>query len=575
MRLSCILFVAILLGCSGAGQAIAADRLPDYAREYIAGSFFNGTDPADPAIADAVEILSIPAEMATEIRALDWEAGQLQRFARPKLYLLVDCPDGTVHALMFRDGRKRNDRTLDASRARVLRRLYSAELWAFPPDPPLATWLAAAAPDPAEVWQQTLQASANEPWDRDTLERAAANYNADGTRRAELALALAALADSDYWHETARAALWLISRMDAMSFRRENGTDSIPDLQAVEARTFYENVHYAVRARAEFPWAADVSEQDFLQQVLSPRGSGEPLQRWRRHFYMAMLPELEDLTMEDAAQAISVARNAYADFYQYEGDTTWEDFGMLTALAVHEGRCEDCSNVENAFLRTLGVPGCQAYTPWWGHQDGNHAWTWIRGMGEAPGDGRNGVKVYVKTWDGNEDVTAEYTPVSSISVPADADGTLELRVWNSGDWRALCSERAEGGRAVFSDVGCRLNQVLSFAGEGQRELLCDLRSDGGYRWLRMDPLTSGSEDGFRVDYDKSTPLGEMDPGADYSLLVYTSTGWQEAPSERLSTGGFSFTGMPDRLYRITGPGIANRPFTVELADNGEVLTLKR
>lgn len=568
-------FCLTILACALlSGQAFAAE-LPDYAREYIAGNFFNGTDPSDPAIADAVQILSIPEAMAADIAGLGWEAGQLQRFATPKLYMLVDCPDGSIHALMFRDGKKRNDRTLDESRARVLRRLYSAELWAQKEDVALAQWRASAAPDPEKTWQQTLRASAYEPWDPATIERAAANYNADGTRQAELALALAALADSDYGHLSARPAIWLISRMDAMSFRRENGTDSIPDLQAVSARVFYENVYYAVKARYEFPWAADVSESDFLQQVLSPRGSGEPLQRWRRHFYMAMLPELVGLGAEDSEQAINVARNAYADYYQYEGDTTWEDFGMLTSLAVHEGRCEDCSNVENAFLRALGVPGCQAYTPWWGHQDGNHAWTWIRGLGEPPGDGRNGVKVYVKTWDGNEDVTAEYTPVTEIMVPDRSSGEVALMVWNSDDWRRLCTANATDGAAVFGDVGCRLNQALCFRQEGRPDMLCDLRSDGSFRWLNLSPGADDPATGFTVNYDKTTPVGEMSPDEDYELLYYSEQGWMAAPAERLSTGGFSFIGNADRLYRITGPGIANRPFTVELDDSGEVVTLKR
>ncbi len=568
-------------------SAGAAEALPDYAREYIAGTLFNGTDPSDPAIVDSTQILAIPREMLENISALDWEAGQLERFATDKLYLLVDCPDGTVHALHFRDGKKRNDRKLDASRANVLRRLYSPELFSLPADPLCQAWQERDSVDSTARWQATLALMAGDPWDAATVDRAFGNYTAEGTATDELARALGALAEAEYAAETARAAIWLISRMDKMEFRRENGTDNISDLAAMDARTFYENVFYAVKAQQEFPWAAEVSEADFLQQVLSPRGSGEPLQRWRRHFYLALLPELVDTGEADADWAISVARNAYADYYQYEGDTTWEDFGMLTSLAVHEGRCEDCSNVENAMLRSIGVPGCQAYTPWWGHQDGNHAWTWLRGVGDAPGDGRNGVKVYVKTWDGNEDVTAEYSPVTEITVPCTvADGSeVQLMVWNSDDWRRLCTDKASGGQAVFPDVGCRLNQVLCFRSEGQPDQVCDLRSDGSYSWLNLVPEleagveASGSnlrEHVLRVDYDKTTPLGEMDPSEDYELLYFTLDGWLAAPAERLSTGGFTFTGHSDRLYRISGPGIANRPFTVFWDSTTEtVVTLRR
>jgi hypothetical protein len=566
----------LLFAVTGMKMASAAE-LPDYAREYIAGSFFNGTDPGDPAISECTEILEIPPAMLENISTLDWEAGQLKRFADNKLFLLVDCPDGTTHSLMFRDGKKRSDRTLDAGRVRVLRRLYNAELWSLPPDPALQKWLERDDVDNELVWNASLRLCDSKPLDAADLTRAEQNYNSEASSTDELAIALGALADSGYPAETARAAIWLISRMDKMEFRHENGTDNIPDLSAIDAQTFYENVYYAAKARMEFPWAAEVSEEDFLQQVLSPRGSGEPLQRWRRHFYLALLPEVEDFGPEDTDRATSIARNAYADYYQYEGDTTWEDFGMLSSLAVHEGRCEDCSNVENAFLRSIGIPGCQAYTPWWGHQDGNHAWTWLRGIGDPPGDGNNGVKVFVKTWDGNEDVTAAYTPVIEIRVPTAAadESEVQLMVWNSDDWRKLTTEKPAGAEVVFSDVGCRLNQALCFRSEGQPDQLCDLRSDGSYSWLRLDPAADDPAAGFPVNYDKSTPLGEMDPGEDYELLVYTAQGWITAPSARLSTGGFTFEGYADRLYRISGAGVANRPFTVELDETGEVATQKR
>ena len=576
-----IFLFAILMTILPAGVCHAQDDpagLPDYAREYLAANVFAGIDPGDPLIDGSVDIITIPESMREYISQNDWERGQLAIFGEDKLHVLALALDGTAHSIVFRDGKKRKDKVLDDAGVRVLRRLYSTELWETPPDALLQAWLDREELDAEERFAATVALCEGQDLklDAETMERASANYNAEATRTEELARALGALADSPYAVETAWAALWLISRMDNMHFYREVRENSVCDLATVDAQLFYENVFYAVKAREEFAVAADVSDDDFLQQVLSPRQTGEPLQRWRRHFYFALEPEVSGLAAAEFTTAISLANAAYDSFYQYEGATTWEDFGMLTALAVHEGRCEDCSNVNNAMLRAIGLPGCQAYTPWWGHTDGNHAWTWIRGVGDPPGDGKNGVKVYVKTWDGRDDVTAEYTPVTVVELETAAvtEDKAALMVWNHDEWRTLAEEPVADGKVVFNDVGCRLDQSLCIRVPGEDDRICDLRTDGSYRWLDLG-AEPGDAETFTVDYDKSTPFGEMDPGEDYNLLVYTIDGWVDSDSERLSTGGFTFEGTADRLYRIVGPGIASRPFTVEPDETGEVVTLRR
>lgn len=554
--------------------------IPLPVREYIAEKYFPGVEADSPQLDAAIEVLTVPPAIMRHVRDLGWERGQLERFAADKLFLLVTCPGGSVRALHFRRGEIRNDRELDASRVRVLRRLYSDAAFTAPLAPELNRWLWCDSVNAKQVFLHAASVAAKRDssrLDAATLDRAYANLTAPGTHSDALARALGALADSTGAPENCWAALWLLSRMDQMSFAREQRELSICDLQTVDAQTFYENVFYAVKARRELPWARQVPDEDFLQQVLSPRGTGEPLQRWRRHFYAALVPEVQHLGARDIDRAIAVATNAYGDYFQYEGDTTWEDFGLLTSLAVHEGRCEDCSNVLNTMLRTLGIPACQAYTPWWGHCDGNHAWTWIRGFGEVPGDGANGVKVYVKTWDGKLDVTADYTPVTAVEFATAApDGTeAEVLVWNLDDWRVITREKAQGGRVRFDNVGCRLNFALCIRIPDEQERLTDVRTDGSVRWLNLDP--SASTDGrFTAVLDVKNPLGEFQPDANYTLERYALDGWQPCPSERTPTGALSFAAHSDFLYRILGEGIAARPFTVELSpETGETVLLRR
>lgn len=566
MRLTLALLALALF--SLASYADSGITVPLSVREYIAEQYFPGVDAASPQLDAAIEVLTVPPAILRHIRDLGWERGQLERYAADKLFLLVSCPNGSVRALHFRRNEIRNDRELDASRVRVLHRLYSDTAFTAPPAPELNCWLWRDSIDAKAVFLHAASVAARRRGpilDAATLERAHGNLTAPGTHADALARALGALADSSGAPENCWAALWLLSRLDQMSFAREQRELSVCDLRTAEAQAFYENVFYAVKARRELPWARSVPDEDFLQQVLSPRGTGEPLQRWRRHFYEALAPEVHGFGARDIDRAIAVATNAYGDYFQYEGDTTWEDFGLLTSLAVHEGRCEDCSNVLNAMLRTLGIPACQAYTPWWGNGDGNHAWTWIRGFGEVPADGANGVKVYVKTWDGKLDVTAGYTPVTTVEfATAVPDGTeAELLVWNHDDWRVVAQERAKCGAVRFENVGCRLNFALCIRVPDEPERIADVRTGGSVRWLNLDPATP-AEGGFTALLDAINALGEFKPDADYTLERYTLDGWQQCPSERTPSSAISFAAHPGFLYRILGEGVAPRPFTVEL-----------
>jgi len=579
MRLTYTLLFALCI-LSFTARAGAATAIPLSVRGYLAENYFPGVEADSPELDAAIEVLTVPPAILRHVRQLKWERGQLERFAADRLFMLVTCPDGSVRALHFRRGEVRRDRLLDASRVRVLHRLYSDAAFTAPLAPELNRWLWRGSVDARAVFLHAASVAARRKGailDAGTLRRAYANLTAPGTRTDALARALGALADSPGAEENCWAALWLLSRMDRMSFAREQRDLSVCDLQTVDAQAFYENVFYAVKARRELPWARRVPDGDFLQQVLSPRGTGEPLQRWRRHFFEALAPEVQGLGARDMDRAIAVATNAYGDYFQYEGDTTWEDFGLLTSLAVHEGRCEDMSNVLNAMLRALGIPACQAYTPWWGHCDGNHAWTWTRGFGEVPGDGANGVKVYVKTWDGRLDVTADYTPVTTVEFATGApDGTkAELLVWNHDDWRVIARQPAQDGRVRFEKVGCRLNFALCIRVPDEAERLADVRTDGSVRWLNLDPAPP-VVGGFTAVLEGKNPLGELQPGADYTLERYTLDGWQQRPVERTAAGALSFTAQPDFLYRILGDGVAARPFTVELNPaTGESVILRR
>ncbi len=567
----CILPALIAHAAEPAQAAKPTAGLTQAARKYLVEKYFKGVDVNDKSLDEACEILRLPKSVADDISRLEWEKGQLDRFGTPKLFFLARCPDGKTRAICFRNDERRNDRILDDARVRILKRLYSDAAFNAKVAPELERWLDISQFNSVDVLTALLakMTKAKLSVDGDTLDRFTKNLSREGVPRIELSRSLSALAECENAGELCQAAIWLVSRLDAMSFTREDRKSGIADLDAMDARTLFENVFYAVKARSEFPWGKQVSEADFFQHVLSPRGTGEPLQRWRRHFYEALAPELKDV--KDAKAAINLAVTVCYDFFQYEGDTTWEDFGMLSALAVHEGRCEDCSNVENCLLRSIGLPACQAFTPYWGHGDGNHAWTEIPGLRDVSGDGANGVKLYIKNWDGLVDVTEQYTPVTRLEVATEGKGKASLNVFNDGEWRVVARAEIKEGKAAFEKVGCRRNFALVVRVEGEKDRLFDVRTDKTVRELNGAAPEEGR---FECKFDKQSPLGEFKPDKDCKVEIWTPEGFKEVESERVSTGALKFSAHPDCMYRLAGEGMSNRLFTVELKD-GAVVTLVR
>ncbi|MDC1142134.1 transglutaminase domain-containing protein [Planctomycetota bacterium] len=542
-------------------------------REYVRKKYFTDIETNDSVIDGSLERLETPESILAHIRRDDWESGQLDRFASNKLHFILKTPADGTRSLVFRDGKKRKDSLLTPEREHILRRMYAAEAFKAAEHKLLAGAREEDGLDPASVLEHAIgQIGEDRKLDSDTLKRAEKNLIEAKDGGLELAIALKALGETEHSVHSLWAGVWLISRLDKMSFKREDKVSSIPDAKTFDAQTFFENVHYATLARHQFPWGKDCNDSDFLQHVLSPRGSGEPLQRWRRHFYSAIAPELKDKKVEDAKDAIKMVIGATYDFFQCEGDTTWEDFGMLTALAVHEGRCEDCSNVENCMLRSVGFPAAQAFTPWWGHSNGNHAWTVIPSVdGSKNGNGKKALKVFVKTWDKYVDVTAANTDVTTIEVALDDTVSAEraaMHVWNHEEWRVIARADVKDAQAVFENVGCARNFIVKIGAKGSTDKLFRI-VDGEVSEVSNPETVEVGEKAFHLVLDKDWELGEFEPDEEYEVQIHTATGWQKIEAEREQTGAVGFECDPDRLYRIVGKGIKDRPFNAAESD-GEV-----
>jgi len=143
------------------------------------------------------------------------------------------------------------------------------------------------------------------------------------------------------------------------------------DIVAMDVDTFVDNINFAFKAREEFPWGDDYSDEFFYLYVLPHRVSQEPIVNFRKFFYDALKDRLKDCeTLEEAALEV----NRYSDELVGFKPTQYRDQGPFETLKSGYGRCEEMMIFYMDAARSVGIPVRHAWTPYWAHCDNNHAW---------------------------------------------------------------------------------------------------------------------------------------------------------------------------------------------------------
>jgi transglutaminase-like putative cysteine protease len=146
----------------------------------------------------------------------------------------------------------------------------------------------------------------------------------------------------------------------------------LADLASLDAATLLENIRLARRARSEFSWGPQITDELFRHFVLPHRVSQEPfVNGWRSQFFAVLAPRLKNLSMTDAALEVNHWCHEVATYKPSDG----RDQDPLTTIRAGLGRCEEEMILAIDALRSVGIPARQCYTPYWAHTDDNHAWT--------------------------------------------------------------------------------------------------------------------------------------------------------------------------------------------------------
>lgn len=153
------------------------------------------------------------------------------------------------------------------------------------------------------------------------------------------------------------------------------------DKEALSIGFLTENLDLALKARATFPWAKDVPEEIFLNDVLPYAVFDEPRDPWRADFMAKATPLVKDAkTTSEAAQILN------RDFFKlinthYHTERKRTNQSPKESIEQGKATCTGLSIILVDACRAVGIPARAVGTPLWWNKSGNHTWVeiWDKG----------------------------------------------------------------------------------------------------------------------------------------------------------------------------------------------------
>ena len=153
------------------------------------------------------------------------------------------------------------------------------------------------------------------------------------------------------------------------------------DAKALTANFLLENVDYAFKAREEFPWAKEVPNDIFLNDVVAYVNLNENRENWRKDFYERFKKYVANCkTMREAID--SVNKNVRDELLvDYNTKREKPDQAPYESMRQHMASCSGLSILLTDAFRAVGIPSRVAGTPAWYDDRGNHNWSevWVDG----------------------------------------------------------------------------------------------------------------------------------------------------------------------------------------------------
>ena len=153
------------------------------------------------------------------------------------------------------------------------------------------------------------------------------------------------------------------------------------DRDTMDLALLRENVTYACRARAEFPWTKALPDSIFLNEVLPYASVDEVRDAWRKDFYERFAPRVKDC--KDMRAAFDTINRIIPQVVGVEYNTLREKTNQSPSESMRQGMasCTGLSILLVDALRSVGIPARFVGTAAWHDNRGNHSWTevWLDG----------------------------------------------------------------------------------------------------------------------------------------------------------------------------------------------------
>ncbi len=155
------------------------------------------------------------------------------------------------------------------------------------------------------------------------------------------------------------------------------GNMPVEDREKADAAHLTANLDAAFAARKEFPWAAAVPEEIFLNDVLPYAVFDETREPWRADFLAKARGIVkESKSASEAAQALN------RDFFElihvhYHQGRKAPNQSPSESIASGRATCTGLSILLVYACRSVGIPARAVGTPMWTNQRGNHTWVEI------------------------------------------------------------------------------------------------------------------------------------------------------------------------------------------------------
>ncbi|MEP2775271.1 MAG: transglutaminase domain-containing protein [Luteolibacter sp.] len=292
------------------------------------------------------------------------------------------------------------------------------------------------------------------------------------------------------------------------------------DKESLSAEFLNENLDLAFKARETFPWAKDVPEDIFLNDVLPYAVFDEPRDPWRADFFEKAAPLVNDAA--SAAEAAQILNREFFKLINTHYHTKRKRPNQSPQESIEQGKatCTGLSIILVDACRAVGIPARAVGTPLWSDDSGNHTW----------------VEIWDKEWQftGADEYSEKglnhgwFTNAASKADASDPLHTIYATTWRKTELR-FPMVWSNGSHVAAVDVTARYAKdsenaptlgIRFFNGE-QREVVDGLLLDESGKPLALFTTKAGTSD------LNDMPQISVEAGKKYRLRFFTEDqAWQ-------------------------------------------------